>query len=68
MALLVKTLPAMRETCVQLLGWEDFLEKAMLPTLVFWPREFHGVHSPWGHKESGTTEWLSLSCEKIDTG
>ena len=25
-----------------------------------WPGEFHG-HSPWGHKESDTTEWLSLS-------
>ena len=32
----------------------------MLPTPVFWPREFHGLHSPWGHKESDTTERLSL--------
>ena len=23
-----------------------------LPTPVFWPREFHGVYSPWGRKES----------------
>ena len=30
-----------------------------LPTLVFWPGEFHGL-SPWGHKESDTTEQLSL--------
>ena len=22
-----------------------------LPTPVFWPREFHGLCSPWGHKE-----------------
>ena len=29
-----------------------------LPTLVFWPGEFHGLYSPWGHKESETTEWL----------
>ena len=29
--------------------------------LVFWPREFHGLYSPWGHKESDTTEQLSLS-------
>ena len=28
-----------------------------LPTTVFWPGEFHG---PWGHKESDTTERLSL--------
>ena len=23
-----------------------------LPTPVFWPGEFHGLYSPWGHKES----------------
>ena len=28
-------------------------------TLVFWPGEFHGLYSPWGHKESDTTEQLS---------
>ena len=22
---------------------------------VFWPREFHGPYSPWGHKESDMT-------------
>ena len=27
-----------------------------LPTPVFWPREFHGLYSPWGHKELETTE------------
>ena len=26
----------------------------------FWPGEFHGLYTPWGHKESDTTEWLSL--------
>ena len=31
-----------------------------LPTPVFWPGEFHGLYSPWGHKESDTTERLSL--------
>ena len=31
-----------------------------LPPPVFWPREFHGLYSPWGHKESDTTEQLSL--------
>ena len=30
------------------------------PTPVFWPVEFHGLHSPWGHKELDTTERLSL--------
>jgi len=29
-------------------------------TPVFWPGEFHGLYSPWGHKESDTTERLSL--------
>ena len=32
-----------------------------LPTLVFWPGEFHGLYRPWGHEESDTTERLSLS-------
>ena len=31
-----------------------------LPTLVFWPGEFHGLYSPWGHKELDTSEQLSL--------
>ena len=31
-----------------------------LPTPVFWPGELHGLYSPWGRKELGTTEWLSL--------
>ena len=32
-----------------------------LPTPVFWPREFHGLYSPWGHRELVTTERLSLA-------
>ena len=35
-----------------------------LPTPVFWPREFHGLYSPWHRKESDTTERLSLSLEQ----
>jgi len=35
-------------------------KRERLPTPVFWPGEFHGLYSPWGHKESDTTEWLSL--------
>ena len=30
-----------------------------LPTPAFWPREFHGLYSPWGCKELNTTEWLA---------
>ena len=59
-AQLVKNLPTMQETWVQSLGWEDPLEKGKLPTPVFWPGEFHGLPSPWGHKELDTTEQLSL--------
>ena len=35
-------------------------EENRLPTPVFWPGEFHGLHSPLGHKESDATESLSL--------
>ena len=59
MAQLVKNLPAMQETWVRSLGWEDPLEKgkATHSSILAWriPRR-----SPWGHKESDTTERLSL--------
>ena len=32
-----------------------------IPIPVFWPGEFHGLYSPWGRKESDTTERLSLT-------
>ena len=59
---LVNHLPAVWETWVRSLGGEDPLEKRKA-TPVFWPGEFHGLYgiSPWGHKESDTTEQLSLS-------
>ena len=60
MAQLVKNPPAMWETGVQSLGWEDPLRKERLPTLVLWPGESHGLYSPWGGKESDMTEQLSL--------
>ena len=58
-AQLVKNPSAMQETWVQTLAWDDPLEKE-IATPVFWPGEFHGLYSPWGHKESDTTEQLSL--------
>ena len=61
MAQLVKHLPAVQETWVRPLGWEDPLEKERLLTPVFWPGEFHGLFSPWGRKELDTTKRLSLS-------
>ena len=58
---MVKRLPAMWETRVQSLGWEDSLEKEMAPTPVLFSGKFHRLRSlvgygPWGCKESDTTE------------
>ena len=63
MAQPVKNPPAMRENWVRSLEWEDPLEKEMATRssiLVFWLGEFHGLCSPWAHKELDTTEQLSL--------
>ena len=35
-------------------------KREQLPTPVFWPGEFQGLYSTWGHKQSDTTERLSL--------
>ena len=47
------------------LGWIPGLgrspEKGKGYPLIFWPGEFHALYSPWGCKESDTTEQLSLS-------
>ena len=59
-AQLVKNPPAMRETWVWSLGWKIPWRRERLPTPVFWPGESHGLYRPWGHKESDTTEQLSL--------
>ena len=53
---LVKNLPAMQETRVRFLGWEDPLEKEMaarssiLARTIPWTEEPGGLHSPWGLK------------------
>ena len=52
-AQLVKNPPAMWDTWVRSLGWEDPLEKGnatMLPTPVFWPGEFLELCSPWSRR------------------
>ena len=57
MAQRVKCLPAMRETRIRFLGWEDPLEKetathsSTLAGKIPW-MEQSGRYSPWGHKES----------------
>ena len=47
-AQMVKNSPAMRETWVQSLGWEDPLEEGMATTPIFLPGE-----SPWTEKPGG---------------
>ena len=57
----VKSLPAVWETQVRSLGWEDSLEKEMaipsstLAWKIPWTEE-PGSYTPWGRKESDTTE------------
>ena len=61
-AQLVKNLPAMGETWIRSVDWDDFLEKGkVIPTPVFWPGELHELYSPWGRKESDMTDQLSLT-------
>ena len=59
MAQTVKNPPAMWETWVRSLGWEDPLEEGMAThsSILAW-RSLMGC-SPWGGKESDTTEGLS---------
>ena len=60
----VKTLPAMQETWIQSLGWEDPQEKEMATHSTFlawripWTEE-PGGYGPQCHKESEMTEWLT---------
>ena len=51
MAQLVKNLPAIWETWVRSLGWEYLLEKGKTIHSNIWPREFHGLYSPWSCKD-----------------
>ena len=65
-AQLVKNLPAVQETWVQFLGWEDPLEKevATHSSILAWKISWTEGCSPWGGKESGTTERLTLTNTK----
>ena len=64
-AQLVKNPPAMWETWFDLWVGKTPWRRERLPIPVFWPGEFHGLYSPWGHKESDTTEWLSLTSHQV---
>ena len=52
-----KNLPAMQETSVQPLDWEDPLEKEMVThsSTLAWRIPWTG-YRPWGHRELDTTE------------
>ena len=57
----VKRLPAMRETRVRFLGWEDPWRRKWQSTPELFAGKSHGWrsligYSPWGCKESDTTE------------
>ena len=53
-----KNLPAMRKTWVQSLGWEDPPGKGTY-SCSCQKNSMDRGYSPWGHKESDTTEWLT---------
>ena len=58
---MIKNLPVIQETQVRFLGWKDPLEKGMATHSGSLPGEFHGRrslegYSPWGCRESDTTE------------
>ena len=68
---MVKNLPAMQETWIQLLGWKDSLEKGIATHSVFSPGEFHGqrrLTQTVGHDRASNeqelliyiTTWMNL--------
>ena len=70
MAQMVRNLPAMQETWIQSLTWEDPREKGMatLSSILAWRipwTEEPGGYCPWGCKESDITEQLTLSLSYI---
>ena len=74
-AQMVKNLPAMQETWVRSLGWEDPRRRKWQPIQVFLPGRFHEKRSlagyrPWGHKVI-FVNWNNtriLLCLKLSSG
>ena len=66
-AQLIKNPPMMWETWVQSQGWEEPLEKrkATHSSILAW--RIPWLYSPWGHKQSDTTERLSLTKQRKQT-
>ena len=71
MAQIVKNLPVMQDTWVQILGKEDSLEKGMtthfniLAWRLIWTEE-PGEHSPWKYEELDMTEQQTLSLNSLN--
>ena len=59
---MVKTPPAMQETWLGSLGWEDLLRRAWQPTPVFLPGE-----SPWTEETGGLLSMGSHGVAESDT-
>ena len=53
---LIKNPPAMQETWVRSLDWGGSLKKGTATHSSIVAGEFRGLYSPWGCKESDTTE------------
>ena len=60
-AQLIKNLPAMQDTQVRSLGWEDTLEKEMATHSVFLPGKSHGQRSLEGYSPCGCKSRTQLS-------
>ena len=56
---LVKNLPAMQETWVQSLGWEDPMERGMATTSVFLPGEFHAQRLQSMESQRVRHDWVT---------
>ena len=71
-AQILKNPPAMQETWVQSLGWEDPLEEgiathsSILAWRIPWMEEPGRGYSPWDHKESDTTGQRTFSLPHSD--
>ena len=52
----VKNPPAMLETWVRSLVWEDLEKGTATHSSILWPGEFHELYNPFAHKELNTTE------------
>ena len=61
MVQMAKKPPAIRETWVQSLGWEDPLEKEMATYSMFWPGESMDIRGVW----QATVYWVAKSWTQL---